>query len=94
MPQSQAAANPWHQEEEKKDKNQRVQNKQTNAREAHRPALFSRSELITMLKGLAKQQRDNKWQGKTELETPRSKNHKAIQSNNNTRTTALERSVA
>ena len=32
MPQSQAAANLQHQEKEKKDKNQRVQNKQTNAR--------------------------------------------------------------
>ena len=28
VPQSQAAANPWHQEEEKKDQHQRVQNKQ------------------------------------------------------------------
>ena len=27
VPQLQAAANPWHQEEEKKDKDQRVQNK-------------------------------------------------------------------
>ena len=33
VPQSQAAANPQHQEE-KKDKNQQVQNKQTNARKA------------------------------------------------------------
>ena len=31
------------------DKNQHVQ---TNAREAHRPALYSPSEVITMLKGL------------------------------------------
>ena len=41
MPQSQATANPRHQEEKKKDKRQRVQNKQTNPREAHRPALAS-----------------------------------------------------
>ena len=44
MPESQAAANPCHQEEEKKDKSQRVQNKQTNAREAHRPARSSLSD--------------------------------------------------
>ena len=31
MPQSRAAANPWHQEEEKKDRNWHMQNKQTNA---------------------------------------------------------------
>ena len=50
VPQSQAAANPRHQEEEKKDTDQRVQNKQTNAREAHRRALSSPSEVIKMLK--------------------------------------------
>ena len=33
-----------HHEGEKKDKNQRVQNKQTNTQEAHRPALSSPSE--------------------------------------------------
>ena len=49
MPQSQAAANPWHQEEEKKDRNWRVQNKQTNAQEAHRPVPSSQSEGITVL---------------------------------------------
>ena len=31
---------PWHQGEEKKDKNQRVQNKQTHAREAHTSSRF------------------------------------------------------
>ena len=36
VPQSEAAADPWHQEEEKKDRKWRVQNKQTNAREGHR----------------------------------------------------------
>ena len=49
MPQSQAASTPRHQEEEKKDQNQRVQNKQTNARKAHRPSLSSPSEMITMI---------------------------------------------
>ena len=50
MPQSQTAANPRHQEEEKKDKNIHVQNKQTNVREAQRPAPSSPSEVIRMLK--------------------------------------------
>ena len=40
VPQPQAASNPRRQAEEQKDKNECVQNKQTNAREAHRPALF------------------------------------------------------
>ena len=39
VPQLEAVANPWRQEEEQKDNNLRVQNKQTNAREAHRPAI-------------------------------------------------------
>ena len=52
MPQSQATANPWQQEEEKQDKIQRVQSKQTNALEAHRPALSSPSEVVIMLKVL------------------------------------------
>ena len=50
MPQSQTAANPRHQEEEKKDKNIHAQNKQTNVREAQRPAPSSPSELFRMLK--------------------------------------------
>ena len=50
MPQSQTAANPRHQEEEKKDKNICAQNKQTNVREAQRPAPSSPSEVIRMLK--------------------------------------------
>ena len=45
MPQSQTAANPRHQKEEKKDKN-----KQTNVREAQRPAPSPPSEMIRMLK--------------------------------------------
>ena len=49
MPQSQTAANLRHQEEEKKD-NIHAQNKQTNVREAHRPAPSSTSEVIRMLK--------------------------------------------
>ena len=54
VPLSEAAANPWHQEEEKKDKNYRVQNKQANAREAHRPAPSFPVDVITMLKWLNK----------------------------------------
>ena len=50
MPQSQTAANPRHQEEEKKDENIHAQNKQTNVREAQRPAASSPSEVIRMLK--------------------------------------------
>ena len=52
MPQSQTAANPRHQEEEKKDKNIHAQNKQTNVREAQRSARApsSPSEMIRMLK--------------------------------------------
>ena len=47
-----------------------------------------------MLNRIEKQQHENKEQGKTQHETPRSKNHKALQNKNNTKTTALERSVA
>ena len=50
MPQSQTAVNPQHQQEEKKDKNIHTQNKQTNVREAQRPAPSSPSEVIKMLK--------------------------------------------
>ena len=50
MPQSQTAANPRHQEEEKKDKNMHAQNKQTNVREAQSPAPSSPSDVIRMLK--------------------------------------------
>ena len=49
MPQSQTAANPRHQEEEKKDRNIHAQNKQTNVREAQRPAPSSPGEVIRML---------------------------------------------
>ena len=90
MPYSEAAANLWHQEEEK-DKSQRVQNKQTHAREAHRPAPSSPSEVMTMLKGVKKH--EDQEQGKAKHEAPHSINHKATQ-NKNTGATALERSVA
>ena len=50
MPQSQTAANPQHQEEEKKGENIHAQIKQTNVREAQRPAPSSSSEVIRMLK--------------------------------------------
>ena len=56
VPQSQTTANPQHQEKEKNDKSLKVQNKQTNAREAHRPAPSSLSEVITMLKVMTKQE--------------------------------------
>ena len=49
MPQSQTAANPRHQEEEKKDKNIHAQNKQ-QMYEKHKPAPSSPSEVIRMLK--------------------------------------------
>ena len=54
MPQSQTAANPRHQEDEKKDKNIHAQNKQTNVQEAQRPAPSSLSEVIRMLKQMEK----------------------------------------
>ena len=54
MPQSQTAANPRHQEEEKKNKNLHAQNKQTNVREAQRPAPSSPSEAIRMPKQTGK----------------------------------------
>ena len=49
MPQSRTAAKLWHQEEKKMDKNQCMQNKQTNAWEAYRPALSFTREVIAML---------------------------------------------
>ena len=65
-------------------------NKQTNAREAHRPAPSSPSEPITMLKEMKKH--EDKEYGKTlKREVTRSINHKATQNKNNTGTTALER---
>ena len=54
MPQSQTAANLRHQKEEKKDKNTHAQNKQTNVREAQRPAPSSPNEVIRMLKQMEK----------------------------------------
>ena len=48
---------PHHQKEQKNDKKiTRIKqtNKQTNVREAHRPAPSSPSEMITMLKGMTK----------------------------------------
>ena len=93
MPQSQTAAKPRHQEEEKNDKHQQVQNKQTNAQDTHRPAPSSPSKVVTMLKEIKKH--EDKEHGKTlKHEGPRSINHKATQNKNNNGTTALERSVA
>ena len=88
MPQSQTAANPRHQEEEKNDKKLTCI-LQTNAREAQRPALSSPSKLITMLNGMTKH--EDKEHGKTlKYEAPRSINHKAKQNKNNTGTTTLD----
>ena len=56
MPQSQTAANPRHQEEETKDKNIHAQNKQTNVRDAQRPAPSSQSEVIRKLKQTEKRE--------------------------------------
>ena len=70
-----------------------MQNIQTNAQEAHRPALSSPCEVITMLNEL-KNKHENKEQGKTEHEMPCSKNHKATQNKKNNRTTTFEQSVA
>ena len=47
---------PRHHQEEKNDKNTHVQNKQTNAREAHRPAPPFTSEVIILLKRMNKQE--------------------------------------
>ena len=69
MPQSQTAANPRHQEEEKKDKNIHAQNKQTNVREAQRPAPSSPSEVIRMLKQTEKQ-RQRAWEDFKTLSAP------------------------
>ena len=72
---------------EKLQKNQHVQNKQTNAREAQRPPPSSPIEVITMLKGMTKH--ENKEHEKTlKHEAPRNINHKAIQNKNDTGTTA------
>ena len=60
MPQSQTVANPWHQEEEKKDKNIHAQNKQTNVWEAQRPAPSSPSKVIRMLTQTEKVQKVNR----------------------------------
>ena len=62
MPHSQTAANPRHQEKEKKDKNIHAQNKQTTVREAQRPAPSSSSEVIRMLN---KRRNENKEHKKT-----------------------------
>ena len=60
MPQLQTAANPRHQEEEKKDKNIYSLTKQTNVRKAQRPAPSSPSEVIRMLKQTEKSGQEHK----------------------------------
>ena len=59
------------------------QTNKINAREAHRPAPSSTSEVITILKWMKKH--EDREHGKIlKHEAPRSKNHKATQNNNNT----------
>ena len=53
-------------------------------------ALSSTNEVITMLKELNIKHDNKEQEDKTQRETPSSKNHKASQSKNNSRTTSLE----
>ena len=90
MPQSQNAAKPS--TPRGREKWQKItRTKQTNAREAHRPAPSFPSEVITMLKRMTKH--EDKERGKTpsKHEAPLSIKHKATQNKNNTGATALER---
>ena len=59
--QSQATASAWHKEEERKDRNRRGQNKQTNAREAHRPAPSFSTKVITLLNRTKKKTKSKSW---------------------------------
>ena len=77
----------------KKDQIQREQNKQTNARETHRPGLSLPQWGDHNAKRIEKH-KNNKEQSKTQHQTPHSNDHEATLNKNNTRTTALERSVA
>ena len=93
MPQSQTAANPRHQEGEKKDKNIHTQNKQTNVQEAQRPVPYSPSKVIRMLKQTEKLGH-RAWEDFSTLSAPWYKPQlKLHRIKNNTGTTALERSV-
>ena len=47
VPQSQVAANLWHQEEEERDTNQHAQNQKSH--ESHNPALSSQCEVVAIL---------------------------------------------
>ena len=76
----------------KKRKRTNINACKINAREAHKPAPSSPSEMIIMLKWLKKH--EDKEQDKTKHEASSSINHKATQNKNNTETTALERTVA
>ena len=80
MPQSHTASNrsqtPDTKRKRKMTETNTCKNKQTNAREAHRPAGSSPSETITMLKEMKKH--EDKEHGKTlKHESPLSINHKA-----------------
>ena len=63
------------------------------ARKAHRPAPSSPNEVITMLKWM-KIHEDKELGKALKNKAPLSINHKDMQNQNNTGTTALERSVA
>ena len=90
MPQSQTPANPRHQEEEKRDENIHAQNKQTNVREAQRPAP-KRGDQNAKTNG---RNEDKEHQKTLKHYAPRGINHKLHRIMNNNGTTALELSVA
>ena len=70
MPQSQTAANPRHQEDEKKDKDIHAQNKQTNVQEAQKLAPSSPSEVSRMLEQTDKRRYRERKDFKTLRKTP------------------------
>ena len=64
--QSKTAANLWHQKNEEKNRKQRMQDKQTNAREAY--TLFSPSEMFTILNGTDKHENNRqRWDSQHEM---------------------------
>ena len=71
----------------KRTKTNTYKTKQPNAREAHRPAPSSQSEVITMLKGMTKHEHRKT----LKHEAPRSIDHKATENKKNTGSTAFER---
>ena len=88
-PQAEVAANPWHQEEEKKW--------QINmCRLTNKCMISTKTSSLFPKQGdqIAKRTEEtDKEQGMTKHEAPRSVNYRATQNENNIETTALERSV-